>query len=159
MLQDHPNSCYIIVGSGPQEKYLKQLAADLDIKSFIKFVGSVSHKNLVNYYNACNVFVLPSKTEPPDIEGFGLVFLEANACSKPVIGTFSGGIPTAVVDGETGILVEENDTEALATGINKLFSKSDLATKMGKNGRRRVLNEANWDTASAQLLQAMKNTI
>ncbi len=159
VLKNHPNSCYIIVGEGPQQRYLKQLAIDLNINNAVQFVGKVPHKDLINYYSACDVFVMPSKTQNPDIEGFGIVFLEANACQKPVIGSKSGGIPTAVVDGETGILVEERNPDALAVAINKLFDDPLLAAKMGKNGRRRVLNEANWDVLTDKLFKDMENTI
>jgi phosphatidylinositol alpha-1,6-mannosyltransferase len=161
VLKKHPSSRYIIVGNGEQKKELQRLAAALNIADSVQFVGSIQHhhRKLVNYYNACDVFVQPSKTERSNVEGFGIVFLEANACGKPVIGSFSGGIPSAVVNNETGILVQERDPSALAEAINKLFSNPSLAREMGKKGRKRVEDTANWNVISSQLLDMMKNTI
>src|SRR5699024_9441645 len=135
------------------KKELQQLASNLGIAASIQFVGSVPHyhPDLIHYYNACDVFVHPSKTEKFNVEGFGIVFLEANACGKPVIGTFSGGIPSAVIDGETGILVKEQDPKALAEAIIRLFDEPGLAAQMGSNGRQRVEHTANWDVQNKQM--------
>jgi phosphatidylinositol alpha-1,6-mannosyltransferase len=161
VLKRHPSSRYVIVGDGEQKEELQQLAINLGIADSVQFAGSIPHHHpdLIHYYNACDVFVHPSKTEKFNVEGFGIVFLEANACGKPVIGSLSGGIPNAVVDGETGILVKERDPEDLAAAINKLLDHPDLAAQMGTKGRRRVENTANWDVLNKQLLAAMKNTI
>jgi phosphatidylinositol alpha-1,6-mannosyltransferase len=102
---------------------------------------------------------MPSKTDTPNVEGFGIVFLEANACAKPVIGTYSGGIPSAVIDGETGLLVEENNIDELAKAMNRLFLNSAEAKNMGQKGRERVLNEANWDVSAAKIYRRMEYKI
>lgn len=161
VLKTHRTSRYVIVGDGEQKAKLQKLAADLGIADSIQFVGSIPHDHsaLIHYYNACNVFVQPSKTEKFNIEGCPLAFLEASSCKRPVIGTFSGGIPSAVIDGETGILVKERNPQALAEAINKLFDNPDIASKMGANGRHRVLEDANWDVLNEQLSTVMKNTI
>lgn len=161
MLKVHPNSQYVVVGDGEQGKDLQQIASDLGISDSVHFVGSIPHHHpdLIHYYNACDVLAQPSKTEKFNVEGCPLVFLEGSACRKPVIGTFSGGIPSAVIDGETGMLVEERDPEALAKAINKLFNNPDLAQKMGEKGRQRVEKEANWDVLNKQLSTEMQNTI
>lgn len=159
--KDHPNSQYVIVGDGKQKEELQQLALNLGIDDSVQFVGPVAHDHpdLIHYYNACDVFAHPSKTEKFNVEGFGIVFLEANACAKPVIGSLSGGIPTAVIDGETGILVEERNPKALAEAINKLFENPDLADQMGKKGRQRVENTANWDVQNKRLETIMNEMI
>lgn len=159
VLRHHPDSQYVVVGDGEQKRQLMQLADQLEIGHAIRFEGRVPHENLIHYYNACDVFVMPSKTERPDVEGFGIVFLEANACEKPVIGTFSGGIPSAVVNGETGILVEERDHRALASSISDLFTDTERAQMMGRKGRTRVLEEANWDRTAAKIIRHMENKI
>lgn len=159
VLKTHPSSRYVIVGDGEQKEELQQLVGDLGIGDSVQFVGPVPHDHpaLIHYYNACDVFAHPSKTEKFNVEGFGIVFLEANACGKPVIGSLSGGIPNAVVDGETGILVEERNPQALADAINKLFNNPDLAAKMGKKGRQRVEETANWDVLNERLSTIMKD--
>jgi phosphatidylinositol alpha-1,6-mannosyltransferase len=161
VLKAHPSSQYIIVGEGEQKEELQQLAAKSGISSSIKFIGSIphSHPDLIHYYNACDVFVQPSKTEKSNVEGFGIVFLEANACGKPVVGSLSGGIPNAVIDGETGILVKERNPQALAKAICKFFDHPELASQMGTKGRERVETSANWDVLNKQLTTAMKNTM
>lgn len=159
VLKNHPDSCYLIVGDGPERTKLQKLAEELNISEAVKFTGLIPHEQLIEFYNACDVFVMPSKTERPNIEGFGIVYLEANACRKPVIGTFSGGIPSAIVNGETGLLVQERDPDALAEAIEYLFSNSDLASRMGEQGRRRVVDSANWDQVAQKLLMAMQGTI
>jgi phosphatidylinositol alpha-1,6-mannosyltransferase len=161
VLNAHPSSKYVIVGEGEQKEELQQLAVKLGIRSSIKFVGSIphSHPDLIHYYNACDVFVQPSKTEKSNVEGFGIVFLEANACGKPVVGSLSGGIPNAVIDEETGILVKERNPEELAKAICRLFNHPGLASQMGAKGRKRVETTANWDVLNKQLTTAMKNTM
>lgn len=159
VLEKHPDSQYVIVGDGEQGEELTQLVSNLNIEDSVQFVGPIPHHDpkLLHYYNACDVFVQPSKTEKFNVEGFGIVFLEANACGKPVIGSTSGGIPSAIVDGETGILVEERNPEELAEAISKLFGNTDLAKNIGKKGRERVENTANWDVLNKRLLSSMKN--
>ena len=159
VLDTYPDSCYLIVGDGAHKNQLQQLAEQLGIIDSVKFVGRVPHEQLIDYYNACDVFVMPSKTDIPNVEGFGIVFLEANACGKPVIGSYSGGIPSAVVNGKTGILVNEHDYQSLSQAIRRLFSDDELAEKMGRCGRRRVLEKANWDITARNLLEQIKNKI
>jgi len=156
---EYPDSRYIIVGSGPQGVELEKIAADLGIRHAVIFAGRIPYDELINYYNACDVFVMPSKTMHPNVEGFGIVFLEANACGKPVVGTCSGGIPSAIVNGETGILVKEDDHKSLSEAILRLFSDEGLSRIMGGKGRRRVQEEANWDVVASKLLRNMKSKI
>lgn len=158
-LKNHPDSLFVIVGEGESKGKLQKLASKLGISEAVQFTGRVPHEHLNDYYNACDVFVMPSKTEPPNVEGFGIVFLEANACGKPVIGTFSGGIPSAIVNGETGILVDESEPESLAEAIDLLFSNPEKAIEMGKKGKKRVEEVANWDISAAALMGYMKDKI
>lgn len=153
VLEEYPDSCYVIVGDGEQKNELKSLTNKLGISESVQFVGSVSHKSpkLVDYYNACDIFVQPSKTERENIEGCPIVFMEANGCAKPVIGSNSSGIPSAIEDGETGILVEERNPKALGSAIKKLFSDKELAKNMGIAGRKRVQETANWDVVSQRI--------
>lgn len=148
----HPDVIYLIVGDGPEKENLRKLVSNSDLENYVTFYGEVS-SNLNDYYNLCDVFVMTSKKLGPDVEGFGLVFLEAGACEKPVIGTHSGGIPDAISDGETGFLVKEGDINELAGAINKLLDDSELRTRLGKQGRKRILEEFNWDTTANTIFE------
>jgi phosphatidyl-myo-inositol dimannoside synthase len=98
---------------------------------------------------------MPCRGEPPEVEGFGIVFLEANACEKPVIGTYSGGIPDAVRHEETGLLVEPGDVEGLTASILRLLTDTDLSRRLGRQGRERVVKESNWDAVAERIFTQM----
>jgi len=143
-------------GSGPDSFRLKRLCDTLNLQDHVKFLGRIPEEELPYYYSLADVFVMPAKSDPPDVEGFGIVFLEANACKTPVIGSKSGGIPDAIVDGETGLLVDENDAEQLAMAIWKLITNDELSHQMGEAGRKRILSEINWDTSAQKILAVMR---
>jgi len=102
---DVPDVQYLIGGHGPDRPRLEALTQDLGLEERVRFLGNIAPEALPRYYNASDVFVMPSRAEGPSVEGFGIVFLEAGACGKPVVGARSGGIPDAVRDGETGLLI------------------------------------------------------
>ncbi len=140
-----PDVTYVIAGTGPDQARLERLADRLGLQRRVRFVGDVDHDQLPLYYSAADLFVMPAREDPPDVEGFGLVFLEANACGTPVIGARSGGIPDAVRDGETGLLVPPNAPDALAEAALRVLADPDLAETLGQQGRRRAVREASWD--------------
>ena len=152
----NPNVVYLVGGSGPDSFRLKRLCDTLDLQDHVKFLGRIPEEELPYYYSLADVFVMPAKSDPPDVEGFGIVFLEANACKTPVIGSKSGGIPDAIVDGETGLLVDENNTEQLTKAIWKLITNDELSRQMGEAGRKRILSEINWDTSAQKILEVMR---
>ena len=126
----------LIGGRGPLTASLKRLADDLGISHKVKFVGFIPDPLLVAYYEACDVFCMPSVERA---EQFGLVQLEAMHCSKPVVTTRLGtGVEYVTLDGETGLLVPPKDSEALARALNVLLADNALRTRMGTAGRRRV---------------------
>jgi phosphatidylinositol alpha-1,6-mannosyltransferase len=142
--QNGPDVAYVVVGTGPDRPRLERLAARLGVLDRVRFVGEVNHDRLPLYYSAADLFVMPAREDPPDVEGFGLVFLEANACGTPVIGARTGGIPDAVVDGETGLLVPPNAPEALAEAATRVLTVPALADTLGHQGRRYVTETAHW---------------
>jgi phosphatidylinositol alpha-1,6-mannosyltransferase len=110
------------------------------------FAGYVSDEELVDYYNACDVFLLPCREIPGgDVEGFGIVFLEANACVKPVVAGRSGGVVEAVDDQCTGILVDPKSEEEISQAVIRLLTDPDLCQNLGQQGRARVLERFTWD--------------
>jgi rhamnosyl/mannosyltransferase len=125
-----------IVGSGPLEDSLKQLAQGKGLADRIEFLGQVSDEDLAAYYHACDVFVLPSIT---NAEMFGVVQLEAMACRKPVISTnLPTGVPWVNQHGKTGYVVAPGNAAELANGIQLLLDNPGLREEMGEAGRMRV---------------------
>ena len=145
IIQTCPDVAYVIAGTGPDRARLEQLATRIGIREHVRFVGEVDHDRLPLYYSAADLFVMPARQDPPDVEGFGLVFLEANACGTPVIGARTGGIPDAVQDGETGLLIPPDAPDALAEATLHVLTDPDLAETLGRQGRYRAVHEASWD--------------
>jgi len=144
--QAFPDIAYLIVGAGPDEKRLKKMASDYRLEKNIIFTGRVAEEDLPKYYNLCDVYVMPNReVEGLDtLEGFGISFIEASACAKPVIGGRSGGSLDAVFDGETGYLVDPLDVDGLAAKVIDLLSNKDRARELGENGRKKALAEFQW---------------
>jgi phosphatidylinositol alpha-1,6-mannosyltransferase len=145
---------YVIAGDGEERKALEALAADCGVGDRVTFLGEVSAALLPVYYSACDVFVLPNRIEGGDIEGFGIVFLEAASAGKPVIAGRSGGVPEAVADGQTGILVSGTDPNELAETIRQLAIDASRRRRLGAAGRTRVLESFTWSRSAETLLAA-----
>ncbi|UXP30914.1 glycosyltransferase family 4 protein [Reichenbachiella agarivorans] len=156
VIKKHSDALYVIGGTGPDEQRLKTKVMALGLSNHVFFTGRIADDQLNAYYNMADVFVMVSRQEKVNVEGFGIVFLEANACEKPVIGSYTGGIPDAVLEGETGFLVGSDDTQTLSERINQLMSNEELSLSMGKKGRDRVLSQFNWDTVANRLYTRMK---
>ncbi len=150
--QEFPEAHYLIAGSGPEEDKLQSLSRELGLQDRVTFAGLVSTESLPDIYNLCEVMLLANRHEKDgDVEGFGMVFLEANAARKPVIGGRSGGAIEAVADGITGLLVDAHDPHELASALRELLTNHELRQRMGAAGRSRVESEFDW-TARARKL-------
>lgn len=151
ILKEFPETMYVIGGDGPEKESLLQLSERLGVQDNVIFLGQVAPEELRAYYNACDIFVMPNHVgrNPWDVEGFGIVFLEAAACGKPVVGGASGGAPDAILDGETGFCVPENDVSAVEEKIALLLGDGELRTRMGDAARARVLKEFTWEHVAA----------
>lgn len=135
-----------VVGFGPERGALEELAARLDVADRVAFLGRVSDEELVAAYRRARCFVLPATLDQrADTEGLGVVLLEAMSFGTPVVATRRGGIVDIVVDGETGLLVED-EVDALAKGIARVLDDPDAAEAMGKRARTRVRDAFGWDT-------------
>ena len=148
-----PDTTYLIVGDGPYRSQLETLAVEMGVRDRVIFAGKIPNQDLVPIYALCDVFAMPSRdqSEQCDVEGFGVVFLEANACGKPVIGGRSGGIPEAVQDGLTGLLVDPHDPEDMAKAITRLLTDSELSARLGQQGRMRVARDFTWGRVGTQV--------
>jgi len=153
VLERVPEARLIIVGDGPERTALHHLANALGIHHNVEFTGTLTGKRLYTKYQECEVFAMPSKKIDEDVEGFGIVFIEAGFFKKPSVGTWSGGIPEAVLDKQTGILVPEGDVIALKNAIELLLTNRDLAKELGINAYNRVISEFTWEKATSRLLE------
>jgi phosphatidylinositol alpha-1,6-mannosyltransferase len=144
--EKHANAVYVIVGSGAYKKCLEDLVLVSHLHNEIIFVDSASDQEVIKFLYICDVFVMLSREikEKGDAEGFGIVFLEANACHKPVIGGKSGGVPDAIIDGQTGLLVDPLDINAISQAVLKLLGDPSYAAQLGEAGYDRVKNQFDW---------------
>jgi len=158
LLETVPDAMYLVVGTGPDRERLDRLAADIGVRDHVRFAGQVPFANLPAYYSLADAFVMPSREARPDVEGFGLVFLEAGACGTPVVGARAGGIPDAVQDGTTGLLVPPADPKALTDALTRLLTTPELAERLGRGGRHHAVHEASWDHVADRLWRVLKQT-
>jgi phosphatidyl-myo-inositol dimannoside synthase len=136
LLTRWPEVQLVLVGTGDDRAWLEDLAEKNGVNRHVHFLAGLSYSELAACYAACEIFALPSSGE-----GFGLVYLEAMACGKPVIGGAHGGAPEIIEDGVTGYLVPHGDPIHLATSLEALLSDPAHAKEMGARGRRRAENE------------------
>jgi phosphatidylinositol alpha-1,6-mannosyltransferase len=141
-----------IVGDGPEMNHLRSRSAELGLDGIVSFHGSLEGLRLWRLYALASLLVLPSRSSESDVEGFGTVFLEAGIFGVPSVGTRTGGIPEAVIDGETGRLVNAEDVEGLREIISELLSDPAETTRLGK-GARKTAQKLNWDASCQQLMR------
>jgi phosphatidylinositol alpha-1,6-mannosyltransferase len=160
LLRTVPDVTYVIVGAGPQT-HLDDLARELGVRERVIFTGLISDEHLAAIYGLCDLFVMPSRQDlaQHNVEGFGLVFLEANACGKPVVAGKSGGIGDAVLDGVTGLLVNPHDPDDIAKAVGSLLTSPILARRLGEQGRSRVLNEFTWDIVGKRVQGILESIV
>lgn len=140
-----PRARLVMVGDGPYRGKLQQLISRHRLETATIITGGLDTRALANWYERCDLFaMLPRRLPSGDVEGFGLVYLEANRFGKPVVATRSGGVPEAVLDGVTGLLVPEGDPKAAAQAMLQLLRDPALAHRLGIQGLERVEREFNW---------------
>jgi len=131
--QQIKDAVYVILGDGPGEASLKALAASLELRD-VHFEGVKQGDELVAYFQACDVYAHTPRIVDWQFEGFGITYLEASACGKPVVGSRSGGVPDAIQDGITGLLVPEDDPQTTAKALISVLTDHSLANKLGQAG-------------------------
>jgi glycosyltransferase involved in cell wall biosynthesis len=147
----------LLVGDGPLRHSLQSAADEAGVASRIEFLGEMQPRDIVPYYHAADLFVLPSIARS---EAFGIVQLEAMACGKPVVNTnLASGVPFASLDGVTGITVHPASADALANGINRLLGDDRLRAAYGEAARRRVQSEFTLDTMVQRTRELYEATV
>ncbi|GAB7047464.1 glycosyltransferase family 4 protein [Catenuloplanes indicus] len=148
-----PDAALLLVGGGPYRPVLERLAREHGVARDVVFTGSVSWAELPAHYAAGDVYAMPCRTRNRglDVEGLGIVYLEASATGLPVIAGDSGGAPDAVLQGETGYVVPGLDVTALTERAVTLLTDRDLARRLGTAGRDWVAKEWRWEQQAARL--------
>ncbi len=132
----------VMVGDGDDRPAWQRLAVELGVEGRVRWVGPVPKDEIGVYYNLADVLVMPSVSRPAD--GLNVCVLDAMSCGKPVVGSNVAGNPLAVVDGQTGYIVPEQDAAALAQALARLMADEDLRRRMGAAARARIENELGW---------------
>ena len=139
VVQAYPDAVLVLVGRGPRLPYVSRLAQELGVRNSTRLTGYLGDAEVAALYRICTLFALPTGAAGDgDVEGFGLVFTEANAYGKPVVSGRSGGTVDAVTDGATGLLVEPDDAASVADAILELLHNPAAAAATGEAGRRRT---------------------
>ena len=149
--EKHPNLRYLIAGVGEQMAELRRLVAELSLEKQVLFLGAVSDQEMMDCYRECDIFVMSNRAVGKDCEGFGIVFLEAQAHGIPVIAGANGGTGDAMVHGLTGLRVDCQDYENpvhLTEAIDDLVSTPELRRNMGIVGRKFVTENFDWSRIS-----------
>lgn len=148
----YPNLRLIIVGEGPDGARLERLAISSGIAAHVEFLGRVDDAELGRRYAEAWCFAMPNRNEGRDVEGFGIVFLEAALHGLPTIGGRGSGADDAIADGETGFLVNGNDVSEVTDALERLLSDPDAAERLGEAGRERALRDFSWQRYMRELL-------
>jgi phosphatidylinositol alpha-1,6-mannosyltransferase len=152
ILHEFPDAHLLFVGVGPHLEYIHKRAIQLGVLGNVSFVGRVQYGELPRFISVGEIFAMPSRSRLAglEVEGLGIVYLEASACGLPVVGGLSGGAPDALLEGETGFAVDGLNPAAVSHAILKLLREPELAAKMGQRGRDWVIQEWEWRHWSAR---------
>ncbi|WP_233267311.1 glycosyltransferase family 4 protein [Paraglaciecola sp. L3A3] len=138
------NFHYAIIGGGEQKEELVKLVEELNLQQHVQFFSEISDKDMLACYQQCDLFILPNRTIDNDIEGFGMVLVEAQSCGKAVIAGDSGGTKETMLIGETGVIVDATQTSFIAESVSRLLVDESKLLAMGKRGRVHVVESLDW---------------
>jgi len=147
----HPDLRYAVVGSGEEREALEAEARELGVADRVRFLTDVPDRDLPALYNCAEIYLGVSRLMEQRVEGFGISLAEASACGVPVIAGRSGGIPAAVRDGETGLLVDAERVEGVVDAVGRLLADPPLRARLGAAGRRAVESHYNWNRVTSDL--------
>jgi phosphatidylinositol alpha-1,6-mannosyltransferase len=147
ILKSVPDAHILMVGQGPYLSHLKQLVEKLNLVDHVTFIGRIQYAQLPEYICAGDIFAMPSRSRffGLEVEGLGIVYLEASACGLPVIAGSSGGAPDAVLVGVTGMVVDGENNQEIAAGAIKLLQDLPASKAMGLVGREWIIENWRWE--------------
>lgn len=152
VLRKIPNAHLLIVGVGPYKNHLEKLVNKLSLKEDVTFAGRIMYDRLPSYLSAADLFAMPSRSRffGLEVEGLGIVYLEASACGIPVLAGNSGGAPDAVLEGVTGLCVDGTNVAEIASALIEICSDAERASHMGAAGRNWIVDQWRWDIWSKE---------
>jgi phosphatidylinositol alpha-1,6-mannosyltransferase len=152
VLKKMPNAHLLLVGEGPYRKHLEKLVMKSSLEQNVTFAGRIMYDRLPSYLSAADLFAMPSRSRffGLEVEGLGIVYLEASACGIPVVAGNSGGAPDAVLEGVTGLCVDGTNIEQITAAIVEICSDAERASHMGAAGRNWIVNQWRWDIWSKE---------
>jgi phosphatidylinositol alpha-1,6-mannosyltransferase len=158
VLKEIPEAHLVFIGEGPHRKKLDQLVKRHKLENHVTFIGRIQYSDLPRHFSLGDIFAMPSRSRlfGLEVEGLGIVYLEASACGLPVVGGNSGGAPDAVKEGITGFVVDGNKLPEIADRIITLLKDDELRNQMGNAGRSWAMEEWQWKRWSQAFNQVLK---
>jgi phosphatidylinositol alpha-1,6-mannosyltransferase len=158
ILQRVPNAHLLMVGTGPYLEHLAKLVAINKLDNHVSFIGRIQYAELPRFICAGDIFAMPSRSRLAglEVEGLGIVYLEASSCGLPVIAGSSGGAPDAVIDGVTGFVVDGTDNQQIAEAAIELLEDPEKAKAMGVAGRQWIIDNWRWEIWSARFNELLR---
>ena len=149
ILESHPNALYAVIGRGECKDELMKLIDELDLRKSVQLLDEISDEEMIQCYQQCDLFILPNRTIDNDIEGFGMVLVEAQSCAKPVIAGDSGGTKETMLIGQSGYVIDCQQPKNISNKLAELLSNQQRLQEMGESGRKHVESDLDW-TAHTQ---------
>ena len=158
IIKDVPDAHLLMIGEGPYRGYLENRVKALGIQESVTFIGRIQYVDLPMYLCVGDLFVMPSRSRLAglEVEGLGIVYLEASACGLPVIAGDSGGAPDAVLEGQTGLVVDGTQNSEVASAVVELLLDPERSQAMGIRGREWIIQEWRWEIWSARFAELLK---
>ncbi len=158
IIKEVPEAHILMIGEGPYRSYLETRVKTLGLQERVTFIGRIQYADLPRYICVGEIFVMPSRSRLAglEVEGLGIVYLEASACGLPVIAGNSGGAPDAVLAGKTGLVVEGTSMKAVASAVVGLLLDPKRSQAMGLAGREWIVQEWRWDIWSSRFAELLK---
>ena len=157
ILETCPNTAYVIIGKGPDEHRLKEMMRDPALSGKVFIMTDTTDEEKWAWLEISDIFSMPTREIGTDYEGFGIVYLEANLFSKPVVATNSGGVKDAVSDHVNGLLIPSNNSDALAKALIDLLQDKNLRESLGQKGKERFVTDFAWSKQVSLFYNALKN--
>jgi phosphatidylinositol alpha-1,6-mannosyltransferase len=159
IVREIPQAHLVLVGEGPYREHLVKLVQKYSLDDYVTFIGRIQYAELPKYICLGDVFAMPSRSRfrGLEVEGLGIVYLEASACGLPVIAGASGGAPDAVIEGVTGVVVDGEDSAAIAVAAINLLNDPERAAKMGQAGRDWIVAKWRWQIWAEKFEKLINN--
>ena len=158
ILKNVPRAHLLLVGEGPYREHLQNLVHQLKLESSVTFIGRIQYQDLPMYICVGDIFAMPSRSRLMglEVEGLGIVYLEASSCGLPVLAGDSGGAPDAVIQNETGLVVSGTDNKQIASAAVALLTNLEASQKMGTVGRQWIVDNWRWEIWSKAFEELLK---